>query len=173
MCEEKTIPTGQRETGQPSDHPVKRFDKRQRTLASSGEHAAMGPTSASLSLVAKPVDPDLYFPSLGDTGRANSSKILPGPPVPSPRCLATHKRLCSEPEHSPDNSGQLSKRPRTDKDRHTEHWALQKCEWPKQPLEPDSVEHFIARSKTPSLRRTKSNGSSLNIASGLVRKGEE
>ncbi|EEH36365.2 hypothetical protein PAAG_06783 [Paracoccidioides lutzii Pb01] len=136
------------DTGEPFGHHVKRLDKRQRTLTNAGEDAVNGtsePTNADLPLVAQTVDPD----------------ILHSLPISPPRCK--HKRQDPEPKHLPDNSNPPSKRPRTDI-KFTEYWALHEYEWPQEPLGPDPMEHFIARSKTPSLRRTESSGS-LNTAS--------
>ncbi|ODH52423.1 hypothetical protein GX48_01486 [Paracoccidioides brasiliensis] len=123
------------DTGEPCGHHVKRLDKRQRTLNSAGEDAVNGTT--------EPTNADL--------------------PLVAQTVDPDHKRQYPEPKHFPDNSNPPSKRPRTDI-KFTEYWALHEYEWPKEPLGPDPMEYFIARSKTPSLRRTKSNGS-LNTAS--------
>ncbi|EFW13450.1 hypothetical protein D8B26_001435 [Coccidioides posadasii str. Silveira] len=65
------------------------------------------------------------------------------------------KRRHSEPEHP---SYHRPKRPRVEEDKLIEHW-VSNYEWPKSPLEVDTMETFFVRQKTPSLRRTKSNAS--------------
>ncbi|EDN11067.1 conserved hypothetical protein [Histoplasma mississippiense (nom. inval.)] len=86
-------------------------------------------------------------------------KTLHGPPISSQQRSPKHKRLLPEPERPSDNPDPPSKRPRTDKNRLVEHWTHNKFTWPEKLSEPNTMEHFLARPNTPSLRRTKSNGS--------------
>ncbi|OJD09999.1 hypothetical protein AJ78_08811 [Emergomyces pasteurianus Ep9510] len=89
-------------------------------------------------------------------------EILRRPPVSSQHS-SEHKRLHPELEGSSDNLGPPSKRPRIDKNRLIEHWTRNKFMWPEKLSELDTMEHYLARPKTPSRRRT-----SLDTASETI-----
>ncbi|KAL2374567.1 hypothetical protein RJ035_001444 [Blastomyces gilchristii] len=91
-------------------------------------------------------------------------KTLHGSSISSQQRSPKHKRLHPEPECPSDNPDPSSKRPRTDKNRLVEHWTHNKFTWPKMLSEPNTMEHFLARPNTPSLRRTKSNGSLITVS---------
>ncbi|KKZ62133.1 hypothetical protein EMCG_03377 [[Emmonsia] crescens] len=140
-----------RETGDPLVHPAKRLEKRQHDRTSSGENTGSGikkTRSTNVPRVAQAVTP----------------KTLDSPSISFQQRSSKHKPPQPKPEHSSDNSDHLSKRPRIDKDRLIEHWALNEYEWPKRHLEVDTMGDFFARPKTPSLHHTKSNAS-LNTPS--------
>ncbi|KMU73828.1 hypothetical protein CISG_10215 [Coccidioides immitis RMSCC 3703] len=69
--------------------------------------------------------------------------------------ISTDKALHSHPP---------SKWPHTDTEKLTECWILNDYKWPKQHLEFDPMEGFLAQPKTPSLQHAKSNAS-LNMPS--------
>ncbi|OJD11689.1 hypothetical protein AJ78_07588 [Emergomyces pasteurianus Ep9510] len=87
------------------------------------------------------------------------SKTLCDPSISSQQRSSKHKQLHLEPERPSDNPDPSSKRPRTDKNRLIEHWTRNEFTWPEKLPESNPMAHFLARSNTPSLRRTKSNSS--------------
>ncbi|QSS51996.1 hypothetical protein I7I53_07483 [Histoplasma capsulatum var. duboisii H88] len=151
---EKTVNNYKRkrttESGEPLLHPARHLEKRQCTdHTSAGEDAVNGIKEHR----------NINLPPI----QAVNPETLHGP-VLSQSSPNKHKRLHSESERLSDNPDPPSKRPRTNRDRLIEHWTLNEYRWPENPLERDTMEHFLARPKSPSLRRTKSNGS-LNAPS--------
>ncbi|OJD13679.1 hypothetical protein ACJ73_09178 [Blastomyces percursus] len=138
------------ESVQPLLHPARRLEKRRCTNPTSAGKDAINGIKEHRSINLLPI-------------QAVDLEILHRPPVTSQH-PSEHKRLHSELERASDNLDPPSKRPRTDKDRLIEHWTRNKFTWPEKLSELDTMEHFLARPKTPSLCRTKSNGS-LNTAS--------
>ncbi|OJD20595.1 hypothetical protein ACJ73_08072 [Blastomyces percursus] len=130
------------ESEEPLLHPVRRLEKRRCTnLNGAGDDSVNG--------IEGHRNANLH---------PNVLKTLHGPPTSLQQRSPKHKRLHPEPERPSDTRDPPSKRPRTDKDRLTEHWVLNEHDWPQMPLELN-VMACLARSKTSTLRRMKSNSS--------------
>ncbi|KLJ12561.1 hypothetical protein EMPG_12389 [Blastomyces silverae] len=133
------------ESGQPLLHPARRLEKRRCTNPTSAGEDATNGIKEHRSINLPPT-------------QAVDLESRHSPPVSSQH-PSQHKRLHPELERSSDNLDSPSKRPRPEKDRLIEYWTRNNFTWPEKLSELNTMELSLARSKAPSLRRKKSNGS--------------